>query len=385
MPGPQGYAWLLVVWLSLGCAALPDPLAGCRPDFSYHGGWLGADAAYSVPLGDRTLWLFGDTFVGRPSAADRQDSTFIHNSVGISRCTRDGWKIRYVWGRTDEGLPNDFLARPVNGWWWLFDGFTHDGALLLGLLEVEEAPPRGPLALPFRFTGVELARIENPGDPPEAWRSEILPLHAGTRAVPSSALVPHGEYLYLFTFLTDAAGRHPRVLARTRLDSLIGAGARPDQSLQYLSQAGTWKPGLDADDARVLMHDSATEMSVDRVGNGWLAVYSHPNTRGDFAAAGADDRVYARAAASLEGPWSEPFVVHRVRELADPEEPTTACYAGKAHPHLSETGTLTLTYVCNLFTPPGEDSTPILRRLLVDMELYHPVVVTIEELADMQE
>ncbi|MGH9529142.1 MAG: hypothetical protein ACRD2S_04400, partial [Terriglobales bacterium] len=35
------------------------------PDFSYTDGWLGADDAYSIPLASsKSLWLFGDTFVG---------------------------------------------------------------------------------------------------------------------------------------------------------------------------------------------------------------------------------------------------------------------------------------------------------------------------------
>ena len=37
--------------------------------YPYRQGWLGGDAAYSVPLSPgRTLWLFGDTFIGAPTA-----------------------------------------------------------------------------------------------------------------------------------------------------------------------------------------------------------------------------------------------------------------------------------------------------------------------------
>ena len=57
----------------------------CRPDFPYRDGWLGADAAYSVPLADgRSLWLFGDTFVGAEGARDRSGSAMISNSIALS-------------------------------------------------------------------------------------------------------------------------------------------------------------------------------------------------------------------------------------------------------------------------------------------------------------
>src|ERR1700756_4952151 len=70
------------------------------PMFPYAEGWLGADDAYSVPLADgKSIWLFGDTFVGDPTTKLRSKSkTMVRNSVGISTCVPGkGCSMQYFW------------------------------------------------------------------------------------------------------------------------------------------------------------------------------------------------------------------------------------------------------------------------------------------------
>src|SRR5208282_6632981 len=44
--------------------------------------WLGADAAFSIDLGQgRVLWMFNDTFVARKPGEDRSHSAFVRNTV----------------------------------------------------------------------------------------------------------------------------------------------------------------------------------------------------------------------------------------------------------------------------------------------------------------
>jgi hypothetical protein len=371
------------------CAGLPDAGAGsgpqaCWPEFPYRDGWLGGDAAYSIPLsGGETLWLFGDTFVGTSESRDRRGATFIHNSVGVSRCRADGrWEIEYTWGQAPDGTPRAFLDRDLpDAWWWLFDGFQHAGRLYLGLLEVESAPPRGPLALPFAFRGVQLARISNPDDPPAAWQVEVIRLSSVPEALPASAMVLHGPYVYLFTFLDRGDGRHPRALARLPLRALDGATHDVSGALEYLARDGAWRPGLDPDRARILMDDTASEMSVRYHADLglWLALYSHPV---DEDAQGATDGVWVRTAERLEGPWSERRLLFRVPELHPAwlggYDADAGCYAAKEHPQLSRGGRVVFTYVCNLFARPGRKPEEVLSRLLVDMDLYRPVPVAVE-------
>ncbi|MGD0169737.1 MAG: hypothetical protein ABSE54_08445, partial [Smithella sp.] len=55
------------------------PHGQCLPVFPDKDGWYGGDGAYSIKLDqERTLWLFGDTFVSREKGRkDRIDMDFI--------------------------------------------------------------------------------------------------------------------------------------------------------------------------------------------------------------------------------------------------------------------------------------------------------------------
>ena len=350
------------------------PPSTCWPTFPYQQGWLGGDGAYSVPLsGGRSLWLFGDTFVGAPGQADRAGAAFIHNSIGVSECGAHGrFQIQYHWGRAADGAPQDFLLRDGEGWWWLFGGFLHQGALYIGLLEVEHAPARGALNLPFAFTGTALARVRDPSGDPRGWQVEVLPLTRGGRALPLATLVPHGDHLYLFGFVEAGAGKLPRMLARLPLARLASGDLAG--GLETLTRDGSWQPGFAPDNARIVMDDNATEMSVrhDPAQDRWIAVYNYPDVQGTFPKVPPSDAVYARSAPRLEGPWSERELIFRIPELDSERggDPHTGCYAAKEQPQFSLPGSLTFTYVCNLFGGDGEEPYAILERLQRQMDLY---------------
>jgi hypothetical protein len=376
----------LLALLAGACAGVEGPARerpACWPRFPYQQGWLGGDSAYSIPLSEtRSLWLFGDTFVGAPGQADRSGAHFVRNSVGISECLPDErFEVRYFWGAGPDGAPRSFLEREGGGWWWLFGGFLHDGHLYLGLLAVEESPPRGPLALPFRFTGTALARIDDPSADPQTWRPEVLPLSQSAVALPVSTLLAQGSHLYLFTFVDRGDGRLPRILLRLPL-ARLAAGADLEGGLETLAASGAWRPGVALESAQILMDDNATEMSVRYHAElrKWIALYNFPDPDGSLPASPSSDAVYLRSADRLEGPWSERTPVFRIPELADGaprRDPNTGCYAAKEHPGFSLPGSLTFTYVCNLFAGPGQDPMPILERLQRRMDLYRPVAASV--------
>ena len=246
--------WALAAGVLLGCASpgglggpdgptLPGGLSGlggpttarCWPSFPYRDGWLGGDAAYSIPLdAERSLWLFGDTFVGEPGQLDRRGASFIHNSIGLSHCGSDGtWAMEYHWSRDSDGVPHAFIDRGRPGaWWWLFDGFLHEGRLYIGLLEVEKSAPSGPLAMPFSVhrsparanrepsrASFEVARGDDPavgchrrlsgGRDGPGWRVHV-PLHVPRRRGRALPADPH-----------PTPSRSP---GRSRGGSGIGAG-----------------------------------------------------------------------------------------------------------------------------------------------------------------
>jgi len=373
----------------LACAGIGGPgdaaQRACWPRFPYQEGWLGGDGAYSIPLSPtRSVWLFGDTFVGRPGQADRVGADLVHNSVGVSECRNGRFAIDYAWGVGADGAPRAFLQRPEGGgWWWLFGGFVHERKLYLGLLEVERSEPRGALAMPFRYSGSALARIDNPGDEPGRWRVEVLPLARGTEAHPVSAFAVSGPYLYLFAFLDQPDGRHPRILSRLPLAALAERPADLPAALETWTGDGGWASGFRPAEAQIVMDDNASEMSVRHHAESdrWLALYNYPDLGGRFPETRPSDAIYLRSAPAPEGPWSERRLVFRIPELApDPEapaDPNLGCYAAKEQPQFSRPGSLTFTYVCNLFSGPREDPYEVLGRLQRSMELYRPVAATV--------
>lgn len=373
-----------ILALALGCATQPPAAAQrCTPNFPYTEGWLGADAAYSLPLDrGRTLWLFGDTFVGAPGQTSRAGATFIHNSVAVSRCTEAGvFEVDYAWRPSAAGPPRAFFDTGEEGrYWWLFDGFTYAGNLYVGLLGVRKSAPQGDLNLPFELTGMKLARVPNALDPPAAWSYDVLPLSEDENAFPGSAMVVHGEYVYFFTFLEEALGARPRTL--TRLPLIALAQPTPSEAFETLGQAGHWQPGFAPASALIVMDDSATEMSVnyDVASKQWVAVYSPLDAPAGSSAAAQTGEVLLRTAPKLEGPWSRPERIFRIPELQKTSPgyvENTFCYAAKEHPEFASNESILLSYVCNLYTPTGGDGTATLKRLVREMQLYRPQVVEV--------
>ena len=388
---------LLAGWIACAHGELPaaDPLAECRPTFPYADGWLGGDAAFSVALPrdpgverSATLWLFGDSFVAESEQRDRVGAHFIHNSIALSRCGERGFEISYHWRSNERGEPRAFFdSGNESPYWWLFDGFVHAGTLYVGLLEVSAAPPEEVLQLPFRLTGMKLARISNPLAPPREWEIEISTLSRSRRAFPGASMQVYGEYVYFFSFSELREGRQPRFLSRLALADLEAFPPDLSPGLETLVDTGQWQAGFRPQRARILMHDNASEMSVEfhpKLGQ-WLAVYGSPvqapaqqDDEGSSAATGGrpSDRVYVRTADRLEGPWSEREILFRIPEL-QPDHPAsrdlgTVCYAAKEHAAFSPPGQLFVTYVCNLRTRRGEDPWAVLQRLEKRMDIYRP-------------
>ena len=110
------------------------------PDFSYTQGWLGADDAYSVPLGaDKSLWLFGDTFVGSKTTEHRsQTKVMARNSIGITVCAPDkNCTMRYFWRNPDAPKPRSFFDTGTDDlWYWPLDGFVQGKTVYVSLLAV---------------------------------------------------------------------------------------------------------------------------------------------------------------------------------------------------------------------------------------------------------
>lgn len=336
--------------------------ASCQPAFPYSEGWLGGDIAYSIPLGDRrSIWLFGDSFVGGKEQKVRAGSTMVANTVALSTCTGDRWNIHYSWRQRGDGSPGAFFESASDKYrYWPMDGFLDDGVLYIALMQVETKPGGGPFG--FEGVGVKLARIANPHAEPDHWLIEYQDLGSGKVVFPGVAAIVERPYVYLYAVVEDRAKDHPLILTRVSLEQLNHAAA----AIEYLGKDGTWKRGLEWQEARVVIDRGATEMSVryrPRVGN-WVEIQGKP----EFPSREIGFRMSQR----LEGPWSawRPlFIVPETRRGSGGDSKDTFCYAAKEHIEFASAADALVTYVCNSLD---------LKRQIGDLTIYQPKAVRLD-------
>jgi hypothetical protein len=358
----SGLSGLFGVFLACGCAVAHAAKPPCTPEFPLqHGmaqGWLGADAAYSIPLSDgRDVWIFGDTLFGEQRAIHGNIPTMVRNSIGVSTCLDGHWKLDYVIRKDAQGHAADFFkAQHPNTWYWALDGFVSGKDLWVTLLCVRNAPAQS-AAMAFETCGTDLARISSPGPDPQQWKIDYFPLVPdGARAYPSATAVVDGGYAYIFAL--KESDTRPLLATRISLDGL----SDPAGNLEYLAGDDQWRRGFDPAKAMPVMQKGAPELSIryhpER--KQWIAVMFDPEA--------FSSKILLRTAPSLTGPWTQGEVIYQVPEMR-PQNPgydkETFCYAGKEHPEF-ERDDLLFTYVCNTFD---------VSKLGTNLNIYYPRVV----------
>jgi hypothetical protein len=352
----------LLLLSSASSAFAAAAAAACTPEFPLeHGqayGWLGADAAYSIPLPDgRDVWIFGDTLYGRQRVVQDSVPQMVRNSIGISTCEHGRWHLRYAIRKDALGHPASFFQpQHPDTWYWALDGFVAGRNLWVTLLCVRNAPAQT-AAMAFQTCGSDLALIPSPGPDPQTWKIDYFPLVPdGVHAYPSATAVTDGPDAYIFALYEK--GTRPLLATRVPLAGLVA----PQSNLQYLANTGQWQHGFDPASAREVMHKGSPELSIRYRPElqRWLAVMFDPEA--------FSSKIVLRAAPSLTGPWSDGEVIYTVPEM-QPGTPgydkNTFCYAAKEHPEF-EHGDLVFTYVCNTFDVP---------KLAANLGIYFPRVV----------
>jgi hypothetical protein len=353
---------LLLVSCAASLRAQGKPAADCTPGFPFKESWWGADAAYSIPLPDgRSVWIFGDTLYGDQRAVEGTDPRMVRNSIGISTCTSNDWKVDYAIRRGAKGQPQDFFeAQHKNTWYWALDGFLYKNDLWVTLLCIRNSPKTTAAALGFETCGTDLAKVSGLENNPQQWNIKYYSLVPdGAHAYPSATTAVEGEHAYIFA-LQETDSR-PMLLTRIPLNGLDA----PADHLQYLSKSGSWKPGLTPADAMHVMKHGNTEMTVRYYPalKKWVAILNCPKL--------FSDKIVARTAPQLAGPWSEGEVIYRVPEMRlghTGYDKDTFCYAAKEHPEFRGHGSILITYACNTMN---------VQKLASDLDIYFPKVVRV--------
>lgn len=297
--------------------------------------WLGGDGAYSIDLGDdRSLWLFGDSFVATSAARVRTESTMVRNSIAVMT-GRDPLTATMQFAWRDGTPPHSYFPEDGDHWFWPVHGVrVPGGALVVFLAEQRATPGQG---LGFAHAGWRAVRIADPSGPPSTWTVEPAQTIAAPYATDATVGVCTAiDEDHLVAVAVDGSAHHGR-LARWPLTAIAsGDLASPEW---WTGSAWVAQAALTDTPANVLP-DGATECSLTSHAGHWV----HVASRGFGAST-----IAIRTAPSIEGPYSDATDVFTPPESSG-DRPFV--YAGKAHPQLTP-GTghdLVVTYADNSFT-----------------------------------
>ncbi|MHC4954290.1 MAG: hypothetical protein ACYTGZ_10400 [Planctomycetota bacterium] len=302
--------------------------------------WLGGGTPTSVDLGaDRTLWLFGMSYIDPAGSGDRKNATLVNNSIAI-QTGRDPVlsTIEFFWG---DG-PASFFPGDDDTWLWPQHGIRDGGALTLFFTRYR---PGGLFGEPIETVAL---RIDNPDDEPDRWVIRELDMfRSPVSPVLATSVTRQGDHVHAYAVGT---GKKPSafLLRWSLADFAVGTLTDP----QWWGGARGWVRS-DEVPARVL-GDSASQFAVAPDGDRFVVVQSR-GYAGDFDA----DEIGVRISSQLEGPFPAVSTVFRPAEA---RSSGVLASSARSHAHL-EGADLVATYV---------PTTPDPVRAAADTDLEYP-------------
>ena len=315
--------------------------------------WMGGENACSVRLGkERSLWLFGDSFIATTHPGNRSGATMVRNTVAIQLGDDPAHASLEFYWRTKAGKPADFFPGEGRVWLWPGHGVRLENTLLVFCTRVRPAKEKNGLG--FENFGWTAFLVDNPDSEPSAWKlRRVAAPRNPWRIIAGAAALVQGEFLHVFA---PREPSHDVYLARWRVSeaargNLLEAAWWCGPERGWVRQSQLQEPPTP------VLTDGAMEFSVHF--DARLRRYVLVQTTGFGAAT-----IELRWAARLEGPWSSPVRVYRPPES---DRRGALVYAGRAHPELAGAD-LVVTYASN-----HED----FRTLVEDTSLYYPRFVRV--------
>lgn len=326
-------------------------------------GWTGADGAGTILLdGEKTLWLFGDTFIGEVDGGKRRNAAFINNSAAWQSLHNQAEPLRFFWSKLNRKPDALLKPRQPGQFYWPVDGALIDKKLYLLMRRVKlKKDARGPFA--FDVIGCDLVTVDNPLAEPNAWVHSTKKLEQlSPKFEAATACINDERYLYVYGRVANKTAGKPEALAVARLPLIKLKGEARLTGWQYLcvtAGGAQWRSACEQ--PAVLFGDPAPEMSVSRWPgiSGYIATYMPPFSK----------VICFRHADKPEGPWSERTILYEC-----PQTPENVfLYNARAHPELAtKGGAVPITYCRNSWRDGDHADQP-------DLYLPQAVVAKLQE------
>ncbi len=288
------------------------------------GGWIAGDATYSIALPDgRTLWLFGDTFLGEvnPDNSIKSGSEFIRNSAVI----QDGDSLNTLHGGTSSD-PSDFIPtqHPDSTWYWPEHGLVEDDTLRIFVAKFREAD-NGTPGFNFEHAGNDMALFTYPG---------LQFLHATPILASEVNGVLYGD----------------RILVDTTHTYIYGRRSDPDYNIPYPHVARTLNGTVR--DQNWKFHEgsgwSADPASTTRIHSFQVSQqYSVSTYRGKYILLTQDiwlsPEIFSFTAPTPAGPWSNQRLLYTTPETGE----GMFTYNAYVHPQFDRNREMLVSYNVN--------------------------------------
>jgi hypothetical protein len=184
---------LLLAFLSSYSQGIPDSAYNqlIRTD---NGGWVAGDATYSIYLPDgRTLWLFGDSFIGSVAP----DSSLVSGAKMIRNCAVvQQENAMFALYNGTFSSPDDFVSTlyPDSTWHWPEHGIVENDTLKIIFSEFGETD--GTPGWNFEYLNAWLVYFSYPGL--EYIKQEIIPYYQNNGVMYGDRIMNHGNYTYIY-------------------------------------------------------------------------------------------------------------------------------------------------------------------------------------------
>jgi hypothetical protein len=340
--------------------------------------FTGGDVAFSIRLNaTRTLWIFGDTLVGRVADDGSRDLVpepiFPRNSIAVidgefSAQPPRASDVAFTWRTNASGEPDSFFTPPLynrfSNYLWMYSAVLVRAQLFV--FGTRMTNRTGATGFDFSCLASTVIRVENPLDAPMKWRmtySELPPaggrrpddLYFGvatklvTAAQVSSSPSSSSNFVYLLGTETKALnsddsiggyhGRFGGVLSRISVDALLAADYSRIDFLTNTGGVHSFHRGLTAADKLVAIFPNGGETTFEWVPSikRWVSL----------CAPFMGTRLLLRTAPTLEGPWTQQ-VAYTLPPQFTPAEDAFA-YAVKTHPELATSDSeIIVTFMSNM-------------------------------------